>query len=161
MATYHASSSGSLLLKAALPALRPLLEKIRGGIAVSEMARRWQVEQLGGDSVLIPNGVDTARFRKAQAPHAEDDERPLEIVFLGRLDEPRKGLDILLAALAQVQRPFHCTVIGGGTPLGMFPNATTFTPNVVASVTRRKPRFWDEQTSMSPPTQEARALASV
>ena len=123
VATYHASSSGSLLLKAALPALRPLLEKIRGGIAVSEMARRWQVEQLGGDSVLIPNGVDTARFRKAQAPRAEDDERPLEIVFLGRLDEPRKGLDILLAALAQVQRPFHCTVIGGGTPRHV-PNVT-------------------------------------
>ena len=123
VATYHASSSGSLLLKAALPALRPLLEKIRGGIAVSEMARRWQVEQLGGDSVLIPNGVDTARFRKAQAPRAEDDERPLEIVFLGRLDEPRKGLDILLAALAHVQRPFLCSVIGGGTPRHV-PNVT-------------------------------------
>ena len=73
--------------------------------------------------MLIPNGVDTARFRKAQAPRAEDDERPLEIVFLGRLDEPRKGLDILLAALAQVQRPFHCTVIGGGTPRHV-PNVT-------------------------------------
>ena len=48
---------------------------------------------------------------------------PLEIVFLGRLDEPRKGLDILLAALAQVQRPFHCTVIGGGTPRHV-PNVT-------------------------------------
>lgn len=65
VATYHASASGSKVLKAALPVLRPLLEKIRGGIAVSEMARRWQVEQLGGDPVLIPNGVDTGVFARA------------------------------------------------------------------------------------------------
>ena len=47
---------------------RPALEKIRGGIAVSEMARRWQVEQLGGDPVLIPNGVRVAKY--AAAPDA-------------------------------------------------------------------------------------------
>lgn len=69
VATYHASSSGSKLLKLALPLLRPRLEKIRGGIAVSEMARRWQVEQLGGDPVLIPNGVDTAAFSAGVTVH--------------------------------------------------------------------------------------------
>lgn len=110
VATYHASSSGSLMLQLARPLLRPALEKIRGGIAVSEMARRWQVEQLGGDPVLIPNGVDTARFAAARtAPGAVP-----EIVFLGRLDEPRKGLDILLAALERLDREVKVTVIGGG-----------------------------------------------
>ena len=110
VATYHASSSGSFMLQLARPLLRPALEKIRGGIAVSEMARRWQVEQLGGDPVLIPNGVDTARFAAARR---EPGARP-EIVFLGRLDEPRKGLDILLAALEQLDRDVRVTVIGGG-----------------------------------------------
>ncbi|MCK7636919.1 glycosyltransferase family 4 protein [Corynebacterium pygosceleis] len=128
VATYHASSSGSRLLRLALPVLRPMLEKIRGGIAVSEMARRWQVEQLGGDPILIPNGVDTAFFGAARAEHDTGDadeptppelgRRP-EIVFLGRIDEPRKGLDILLRALAQLDRDVHCTVIGGGTPRSM------------------------------------------
>ncbi|WP_460490830.1 glycosyltransferase family 4 protein, partial [Corynebacterium nasicanis] len=112
VATYHASSAGSFMLQLARPLLRPALEKIRGGIAVSEMARRWQVEQLGGDPVLIPNGVDTARFAAARRAPGEIPE----IVFLGRLDEPRKGLDILLDALADLARPVRVTVIGGGRP---------------------------------------------
>ncbi|WP_080794695.1 glycosyltransferase family 4 protein [Corynebacterium pacaense] len=115
VATYHASSSGSKVLHAALPILKPQLEKIRAGIAVSEMARRWQVEQMGGDPVLIPNGVQTSAFAVARRPSATLEGRPPEIVFLGRLDESRKGLDILLRALTRVDRTLRCTVIGGGS----------------------------------------------
>ncbi|MEX3505975.1 glycosyltransferase family 4 protein [Corynebacterium sp. LK2590] len=116
VATYHASAANSTILTLAKPVLAPILEKVRGGIAVSEMARRWQVEQLGGDPVLIPNGVDTsvyARSRQAQEETQRADPRP-EIVFLGRLDEPRKGLDILLEALPQVHHEVRVTVMGGG-----------------------------------------------
>ena len=42
--------------------------------------------------------------------------RPPELVFLGRLDEPRKGLDILLAALSGLDREVTVTVMGGGSP---------------------------------------------
>lgn len=116
VATYHASSSGSRILRAVLPMLKPQLEKVRAGIAVSEMARRWQVEQMGGDPVLIPNGVDTGLFAAARQPVTDTSaDRPVEIVFLGRLDESRKGLDILLRALARLDREVVCTVIGGGT----------------------------------------------
>ncbi|QCB28559.1 glycosyltransferase family 4 protein [Corynebacterium endometrii] len=115
VATYHASASNSLALRLARPFLRPLLDKIRGGIAVSEMARRWQVEQLGGDPVLIPNGVDTSVYAQARVPAGDKDPRePVEIVFLGRLDEPRKGLDVLLEALDEVNHPVKVTVMGGG-----------------------------------------------
>lgn len=118
VATYHASSSGSKLLKVALPMLRSSLEKVRGGIAVSEMARRWQVEQLGGDPVLIPNGVDTKLFAAAatQREFGNRGDKPIELVFLGRIEEPRKGLGILLKALDMVDRRVHLTVIGGGEP---------------------------------------------
>lgn len=120
VATYHASASSSLVLTLAKPFLRPYLEKIRGGIAVSEMARRWQVEQLGGDPVLIPNGVDTSVYARERAAHSASDaaaeDRPVEIVFLGRLDEPRKGLDILLEALTLVPEKVRVTVMGGGHP---------------------------------------------
>lgn len=112
VATYHASASSSVVLKAALPVLRGNLEKIRGGIAVSETARRWQVEQVGTDPVVIPNGVDTARFVAART--TPEPGREVEIVFLGRIDEPRKGLDILLDAVAQLERRARVTVIGGG-----------------------------------------------
>ncbi|AWB84126.1 glycosyltransferase family 4 protein [Corynebacterium liangguodongii] len=112
VATYHASAASSWVLRAALPALRVGLEKIRGGIAVSETARRWQVEQVGADPVLIPNGVDTQEFRRARSPRNDTGE--VEICFLGRLDEPRKGLDVFLAAVAQLGRPARVTVIGGG-----------------------------------------------
>lgn len=120
VATYHASASNSLILNLAKPLLAPFLEKIRGGIAVSELARRWQVEQLGGDPVLIPNGVDTSVYAAARQeaesnPHAGT---PVHIIFLGRLDEPRKGLNVLLDALhhmsAVLGKDVRCTVIGGG-----------------------------------------------
>ena len=121
VATYHASAASSRLLQLARPVLSPMLEKIRGGIAVSEMARRWQVEQLGGDPILIPNGVDTSVYAAALQHSAaasnnagDATERPLEIVFLGRLDESRKGLDVLLDALEHIDRPIRVTVMGGG-----------------------------------------------
>ncbi len=113
VATYHASATSSWVLRAALPVLRSGLEKIRGGIAVSEMARRWQVEQVGADPVLIPNGVETSLFCRARGPRNDTSE--VEIVFLGRLDEPRKGLDIFLRAVRGLGRRVRVTVIGGGT----------------------------------------------
>lgn len=132
VATYHASAANSVLLRAVSPALKPLLEKIRGGIAVSEMARRWQVQQLGTDPVLIPNGVDTAFFERAAAP---TEGGAVEAVFLGRIDEPRKGLDVLMDALAHLhpatRERLRLTVIGGGTPVnGPFPIPVTFVGRV-------------------------------
>lgn len=119
VATYHASVSKSRALNIAHPMLRPALEKIRAGIAVSETARRWQVEQLGTDPVLIPNGVDTALYTRALAKaqqHKTKELRPPTIVFLGRLDEPRKGLNVLINALREIHTPVTLKVIGAGTP---------------------------------------------
>ncbi|MCS4491031.1 glycosyltransferase family 4 protein [Corynebacterium sp. ES2715-CONJ3] len=112
VATYHASAANSRLLRLVQPILRPHLEKIRGGIAVSEMARRWQVEQLGGDPVLIPNGVHTEFFRRSEI---KTSSQKVEIAFLGRIDEPRKGLDILLEAFQGLEECAHLTVMGDGS----------------------------------------------
>ncbi|AZA11555.1 glycosyltransferase family 4 protein [Corynebacterium gerontici] len=117
VATYHASTTKSRLLKLLLPVLKGPLEKIRGGIAVSEMARRWQVEMLGGDPVLIPNGVATHTFAQHSSDRSSNTgDRPIEIVFLGRIDESRKGLAVLLKALDGIDRDVHVSVIGAGTP---------------------------------------------
>lgn len=115
VATYHASAASSRVLRAARPLLRPALEKIQAGISVSEMSRRWQVEQLGGDPLLIPNGVETERYTAARMSAARTDGGPVHIIFLGRYDEPRKGLSVLMEALSVMDETPRVTVIGGGS----------------------------------------------
>ncbi|MFC0040095.1 glycosyltransferase [Actinomadura rayongensis] len=94
--TFHASYERSRVLSATAPILRSALEKITGRIAVSEAARTTLVEHLGGDAVLIPNGVATARYASAEPLPGWPGGGALG--FLGRMDEPRKGLQVLLRA---------------------------------------------------------------
>lgn len=103
VATFHTSNLRSRAMQAAYPLLRPSLEKISGRIAVSEDARRTVTTHLGGDAVVIPNGVYVQRF--AAAPLRPDWQGTPEaptIAFLGRIDESRKGLPVLSAALPAV-----------------------------------------------------------
>ncbi|MEC3918278.1 glycosyltransferase family 4 protein [Nocardia sp. CDC160] len=103
VATFHTSTTKSLVLSTFQGVLRPYHEKISGRIAVSELARRWQVEALGGDAVEIPNGVDVPAF--AHAPLLAGYPRPgRSVLFLGRFDEPRKGMEVLLGALPELVR---------------------------------------------------------
>jgi phosphatidylinositol alpha-mannosyltransferase len=97
VATMHTAMPRSRVLLAASAALRTAMEKINGRIAVSEAARTTLVEHLGGDAVLIPNGVATHRFRDGD-PLAGWPGDGGAIGFLGRMDEPRKGLSVLLEA---------------------------------------------------------------
>jgi phosphatidylinositol alpha-mannosyltransferase len=98
VATFHTSTTKSLTLSVFQGILRPWHEKIVGRIAVSDLARRWQMEALGSDAVEIPNGVDVESF--ASAPLLDGYPRPgRSVLFLGRFDEPRKGMAVLLGAL--------------------------------------------------------------
>ncbi|ANS27800.1 MULTISPECIES: glycosyltransferase family 4 protein [Rhodococcus] len=98
VATFHTSTTKSLVLSTFQGVLQPYLEKISGRIAVSELARRWQVESLGSDAVEIPNGVDVSAFANAE-PLPGYPRPGKTILFLGRYDEPRKGMAVLLKAL--------------------------------------------------------------
>jgi phosphatidylinositol alpha-mannosyltransferase len=97
VATMHTANARSRVMHAAYPALQSALEKINGRIAVSEAARTTLVEHLGGDAVLIPNGVATRRYAAAE-PLPGWPGTGGAIGFLGRMDEPRKGLAVLLRA---------------------------------------------------------------
>ncbi|AWN26223.1 glycosyltransferase family 4 protein [Streptomyces sp. NEAU-S7GS2] len=99
VATFHTSNPRSRAMIAAYPILQPALEKISARIAVSEYARRTLVEHLGGDAVVIPNGVDVDFFASAE-PKAEWQGQT--IGFIGRIDEPRKGLPVLMKALPAI-----------------------------------------------------------
>ena len=114
VATVHGATSRSRALHAFEPVLRSALEKISARIAVSEAARTTLVEHLGGDAVLIPNGVTVSRYEKAEPlPGWPGDGGA--IGFLGRMDEPRKGLPVLLRAFEIVgeQRPGLRLLIAG------------------------------------------------
>ena len=114
VATFHTANPRSRLAECARPAmLQPFLEKITGRIAVSELARQVQVEHLGGDAVIIPNGVDVQFFASANRlpgyPRAGG-----TIGFVGRFDESRKGMSVLLDALRlMVPHPAGPAVAGG------------------------------------------------
>jgi phosphatidylinositol alpha-mannosyltransferase len=101
VATFHTANPRSRILTTLSPLLQPSFEKLRARIAVSEAARRTIVEHLGADAVLIPNGVAVQSFASAP-PLADFPPNGATIAFLGRIDEPRKGLDVLLAALPAV-----------------------------------------------------------
>lgn len=101
VATWHSSHDRSRIMSAGYYVGQTAMEKVRGRIAVSEDARRTLVTHLGGDAVLIPNGVRVAAFASHDRLPGVDPGRPA-ILFLGRMDEPRKGLAVLLESLPAV-----------------------------------------------------------
>lgn len=123
VATFHTSTERSRALAAFGGTLRPLMEKVTARIAVSATARRVQVEHLGGDATEIPNGVDVARFARGPALErlvpglAAASPSIRRVGFVGRFDEPRKGMPVLLDALRPLvaQRPdLRLLVVGRG-----------------------------------------------
>lgn len=103
VATFHTSLVRSRAMQAAYPLVRSSLEKINARIAVSEAARQTVTTHVGGDAVVIPNGVFVDRFAAAtpRPPWSGAPGRPT-LAFLGRIDEPRKGLPVLLEAMPAV-----------------------------------------------------------
>jgi phosphatidyl-myo-inositol alpha-mannosyltransferase len=116
VATVHTANPRSRAMHAAYLALQTALEKISGWIAVSEAARTTLVEHMGTDAVLIPNGVTVRRYEKA-SPLPDWPGTGGALGFLGRMDEPRKGLNVLLRAfelLARERPGLRLAVAGPG-----------------------------------------------
>ena len=114
VATFHASWTRSRAIAVAEPLLRSALEKLSGRIAVSDAARKSLVEQFGGDTVLIPNGVTVSRYAHAEPLDGWGPDGAT-LGFLGRMDEERKGLPILLDAFKPLaaERPGLKLLIAG------------------------------------------------
>lgn len=120
VATFHTSNLRSRAMQAAYPLLRPSLEKISARIAVSEDARRTVTTHLGGDAVVIPNGVFVDKFASAkQRPDWQGTPERPTIAFLGRMEEPRKGMPVLSLALPEILREIpgvRVLIAGPGDP---------------------------------------------
>jgi phosphatidylinositol alpha-mannosyltransferase len=118
VATFHTAMTRSRAIAAARGLLQLVLEKITGRIAVSEPARKVQVEHLGRGAWEIPNGVTVARYARAQPLPGWPGEGGA-IGFLGRFTEPRKGFTVLRDAFVRLaaERPgLRLLVAGPGDP---------------------------------------------
>lgn len=117
VATFHAARTRSRILAAGDTLLQPFLEKLSGRIAVSQAARKMIVEHLGADAVVIPNGVAVSAFHEAppMPGYPRDPALGGTVGFLGRYDEPRKGMPVLIGALEQLieKRPGLQLVVAG------------------------------------------------
>jgi phosphatidylinositol alpha-mannosyltransferase len=118
VATFHTALERSRAMSAAQGVLQLVLEKITARIAVSPLARKVQVEHLGGGAWEIPNGVSVAAFAGAQPLPGWPGEGGT-LGFLGRFNEPRKGFPVLMrafAALAPDRPGLRLLVAGPGDP---------------------------------------------
>ena len=151
VATWHSSHDRSRVLSAGYYLAQTAMEKIRGRIAVSEDARRTLVSHVGGDAVLIPNGVRVAAFASKERLPGTERPRP-RVLFLGRMDEPRKGLQVVFEALPQVLASVPDLEILVAGP-GDIDDAREMLPEEAAGCVRFLGRISDED--------KARALRSV
>jgi phosphatidylinositol alpha-mannosyltransferase len=101
VATFHIATTRSRVLSMFDTVLQPFFEKLSGRIAVSDAARKVIVEHLGADAVVIPNGVAVDRYATAE-PLPGYPRQGGTVGFVGRYDEPRKGMDVLVGALTDV-----------------------------------------------------------
>jgi phosphatidylinositol alpha-mannosyltransferase len=112
----HEPNAPSLSMLALMIAEGPIVATFHTSTTVSDLARRWQMEALGSDAVEIPNGVDVGSFASAR-PLPGYPRPGRTVLFLGRYDEPRKGMAVLLGALPAVVARFpdvEILIVGRG-----------------------------------------------
>lgn len=97
--TFHASAKRQKAIFAIGPILEPVIEKLTARIAVSEAARSTLTEHLETDAVVVPNGIYARRLAKGVMDQRWSGR---SIGFIGRFEEPRKGLTVLVAALPKI-----------------------------------------------------------
>ena len=100
--TFHVSTPKKKAIYAIGPILEPIVEKLTARIAVSELARSTLKDHFETDAVVIPNGIDGNKYTNAKRSAEYSGENT--IGFIGRFEEPRKGLQVLLDSLPIVAR---------------------------------------------------------
>lgn len=99
--TFHAAAKYQKAIFAIGPILEPVIEKLSARIAVSESARLTLTAHLETDAIVIPNGIYANNYRDGSS---RAEWQGNTIGFLGRFEEDRKGLPVLLDALPIISR---------------------------------------------------------
>ena len=114
--TFHAAAKRQKIIFAIGPILEPAIEKLSARIAVSEAARLTLIDHLDTDAVIIPNGIYANRYTEGKSLEKWSGNT---IGFIGRFEEPRKGLSVLVDALPVISRfapDVKILVAGPGDP---------------------------------------------
>ena len=114
--TFHAASTKQKIAFAITPFIEPVIEKLTARIAVSEAARETLQIHLDTDAVVVPNGIYTKKFSDA---HSDPRWSGNTIGFIGRFEESRKGLSVLIEALPSIMEKIpdvRVIVAGPGNP---------------------------------------------
>ena len=114
--TFHAAAKRQKIIFAIGPILEPAIEKLSARIAVSEAARLTLTDHLDTDAVIIPNGIYANRYTDGKSQEKWSGNT---MGFIGRFEEPRKGLSVLVDALPVISRfapDVKVFVAGPGNP---------------------------------------------
>jgi phosphatidylinositol alpha-mannosyltransferase len=107
VATFHAAGERTPYRWFGAPARR-LARRIDASVAVSDAAAELVHRQLGVSCAVLYNGIDLERFGPGRR-----DRRSRSVLFLGRHEE-RKGLDVLLEAMAELPEDVSILIGGAG-----------------------------------------------
>lgn len=115
--TYSETSRGYLWI---WPWCRWVNARLDRRVAVSEPAREFATQYHPAAFTVVPNGVrlpDASAVRPERPPGS-----PVQVLFVGRAEEPRKGFAVLEAAMqrlaAEVPGQHELVAIGPGTARG-------------------------------------------
>jgi phosphatidyl-myo-inositol alpha-mannosyltransferase len=98
VATAHTSQErGHVLRAGAATVARGVVNSVDAWVAVSEDAATTLRRYCDVDPAVVPNALRVRDFERARRA-----DGPVRVVFLGRLEEPRKGLTVALQAFADV-----------------------------------------------------------
>lgn len=115
--TFHAYARRNLGYYYARPFLKRYFKRLHSCIAVSAPARDFVSRYFPGDYHIVPNGIDTHRFKPGCEPLPELRTPGWHtLLFVGRLEQ-RKGLPTLLEAYADLRRRrpnVRLVVVGDG-----------------------------------------------
>jgi phosphatidylinositol alpha-mannosyltransferase len=121
IATFHmyAESEGAASRVARAALARVLFPSIHTAVAVSKAAAEYAGRFWKRPLPVVPNGVPTGIFIPPAAPRPPRPAGPVRLLFVGNWRDPRKGLQVLLAAYRSLRSEgisATLDVIGKGKP---------------------------------------------
>ncbi len=130
-ATFHRSGAGRAYKTAGL-FFRGIYSKLNLCYAVSKPAQHTLAKVVGVKNSqrvsIVFNGVDL-EYLSGINPHLGSNEDIFDLCFVGRL-EPRKGLEVLLEALAGLEGKIRLSVLGAGAEMARLQSKYSFLANV-------------------------------